>query len=329
MFLLPESQGSIKKEQQYFDSVKYYFFDWINLKIDIYKNHLFLINSLDFTYNTIKFQSDFHIIINEFLKNKNLNLYYKLRNQVAIVMKLHKLMMINSMFYVKFDEKNEYFKFNFFPYFSDNDNQFFTNFLNQKEINLEDLTLIKSYIDIESIVYKNNNDFFKNIINEVIFDYFNLITTIIELLLELDSIKYLNTVLSFLIIHYVFRHFKSLMKNKKFRVFAEFRSKINSLEDFQKIEDASQIIAKFLLVLMFQFLVDVINRELCVFLNVDNKNLINLVAFIGHSETPDSNEFTKEINSLIFQKIKQQTESEKSNNLITNFLLKNVISILN
>ena len=120
LLLKENSINSLKKFQKYIESVKYYFFEWVNLKIDVYKNHMFLIKFCDFKS---KFKinhkensnSHFHFLINEFIKHKNYSLYCRSKNVVENIINLLK---INCLFLLKFDEKNQDLKFNFFPIFS-------------------------------------------------------------------------------------------------------------------------------------------------------------------------------------------------------------------
>ena len=211
-------------------------------------------------------------------------------------------------------------KFNIFPIFSSL--QIKTS--KKQDVTLKEIALIKNSFDFDLLISKNN-DFFITILNEIISEIFILITIINELLIELDLMCHLKTVIGLLILHYVFSHFKILMTNKKFRVLAEFRSKINSLEDFKKIEDESLSIANFILVLLFQFLVDVINKEINASHNDQNNNLINIAAIISNTERSDSIEFNEQINSLIYDKVKAQHDNVKVNNFIETFIQKNVI----
>jgi len=96
-----------------FDSFKFYFFDWIDLKLNTEKNKFFLINIWDFSkddqfQNNISHKNEKNlVIIKETIKYKNLNLYVKTTSLITNLFKLYELMNLDCLFTIKFDTSTQ------------------------------------------------------------------------------------------------------------------------------------------------------------------------------------------------------------------------------
>jgi len=293
-----------------FDSFKFYFFDWIDLKLNTEKNKFFLINIWDFSkddqfQNNISHKNEKNlVIIKETIKYKNLNLYVKTTSLITNLFKLYELMNLDCLFTIKFDTSTQKFKLRSFPVLHVN----LVNF-NFKHCDVEknEFDEIKAFTDVDSLFLSQNKDFFNYLIHETIDLNKDLLSLILHLFKSYHLEKYLRTVMSLLILHYIFSHFKQLMMNKKLRIFVEFRSVINSLEDFMKIENSANYIAFLFIVTLFQFLEDLFNKELSDSSKTDDSNYITIGAIIENNNNKDLLNCS---NSFVLQKVKRQLTGE-------------------
>ncbi len=293
-----------------FDSFKFFFFDWIDLNLSKEKHKFFLINMWNLTkddtiHNNISHKNEKNLlIIKETIKYKNFNLYLKTIGLITNLFKLYELMNLECLFTIRFNTVNQKLKLISFPVLPVN----LVN-LNFKNCDVEqkELDEIKVVADIDSLFLLQNKDFFNYLINETMDLNKGFLVTILHLFKTYHLEKYLRTVMSLLILHYIFSHFKQLMTNKKLRIFVEFRSVINSLEDFTKIENSASNIAFLFIVILFQFLEDLLNKELSDSSRIDDSNYITVGAIIENNNNKDLLNCS---NSFVFQKVKGQLTGE-------------------